>query len=376
METRLTTRTDDNFIDGEVGDLSLTDIKKIHAQIQGHEVPEEKKKDEKEKTAKEKEEEKKKKQQEKKDEEEEAKGNEVTFKKIHLKLSSKFIKKQKTTKRSLTLEGHVTFNGEASAQALLEINNDGLTISGGLADYKIPGTVVTIEDAQLLIFIGFKQKKKSEEDGKKPITDAPSAGKESDQPDKTKTAAEAQSSKEAKSDDQGKSVLKPDGNNKKTKRESEFAILGIVKIEEVKVSVGFYTARTKGKAKRDWLAFGSVQSLVLSDLVSGIQNEDFNLRLDNVALIASSDDREIKEDEEEDEDADKKEGSEGSEDKKTNEKDGKKVEQQPKGEEKAVAKKDKEGKGGTKNKDDEDSSHAGVLKTVESYKYPIRKGKS
>lgn len=331
-------------------------------------MPEEKKIDETEKTAKETEKEKEKKEEEKKDEKEEAKGNEITFKKLHVKLSSKFIKKQKTTKRSLTLEGDVTFNGQASAQALLEINNDGLTISGGLSDYKIPETLVTIEEARIHIFIGFKHKKKidkNEEDDNTAITDAPSAGKESGQPDKTETETVIKSPKKVDKGDQDKAASKPDGKVKKTKRESEFAILGVVKINEVEVSVGFYTARTKEKAKRDWLAFGSIENLTLSKLIPGIKNEDFNLSLDNIALIASSDYREIKEDEEEDEENQE----EGSKSKKANDN---KLDQKSKGEKKTAGKKDK----GENIKDDEESAHAGVLKRVERYKYPISKGRS
>ena len=81
---------DEQSLGAEVGDLSLTDLKKIHAQIQGHKVPEEKKTEENA------EKEKKKKEDEKKDEEKEAKGNDITFKKLRLDLSRKLAKKQKT----------------------------------------------------------------------------------------------------------------------------------------------------------------------------------------------------------------------------------------------------------------------------------------
>lgn len=403
-------------MDAEVGDLTLTDIKKIHAQIQGHAIPEEKKEETKKESAESKAEEKKKKEEEKKDEEEETQGNEVTFKKLHMNLSRKFVKKEDITRNALVLEGHVTFNGKASARALLELSTDGFTIKGGLADFKIPDTEVTIEQAQLLIFIAFNHKKKGKIEEKKvdeqnakekkTITDNSSSGKKLEvaeskaitdgkiDPANTESQAEGKVGKNLKkhSDDEQK---------EKTKKENEFAILGIVKVEKVTVSVGFYTARTKGKAKREWLAFGSVSNLSLSELVPGIKEESFNLRLENIALIASSEDREVKDEKEEE--TDNKDETENGEDDSTKEadkEDTKKGVKQKKLDQAEIAKtanlpaekakkdtdgtKDEVGKGKgektEKKKDDdkekdEQPAHAGVLETVESYKYPIVKGK-
>lgn len=386
----------------EVGDLSLTDLKKIHAQIQGREVPEEKKTDGNS------EKEKKKKEEEKKDEEKEAKGNDITFKKLRLDLSRKLAKKQKTYKTSLTLEGHVSFNETASSSALLEINTDGLTISGGLSDFKIPETCVTIQQAQLFIFIGFKHEEKNKKgDGKSEIKsdrkDGNSDGKQlgnSSKPEINKPSASTE--KDDQADEAPTSVAKTNNKEKKIeemtedskqkqKRPSEFAILGSVKVEELTVTVGFYTARSKGKTKRDWVAFGSISRLTMQEIVGEqVKGKFLDLSLENLALIASSDDR------------DKKEQKEGEKDPKTKDGDKKEGQSEKTGDkllkdtEKAVAKtekstqdshkakdggskdkageKDSSGKDKPKKDDGEEPAHAGVLKTVEDYNYPIKKG--
>ncbi|KNG89245.1 hypothetical protein ANOM_002147 [Aspergillus nomiae NRRL 13137] len=379
----------ENFVDAEVGDLSLTDFKKIHAQILGQEVPEEKKKEDKEKTAQEVKDDAKRKEEEKKDETEEAKGNEITFKKIHLNLSHNVIEKEHTWKGSLLLAGHVTFNGKASAHALLELSRDGLTISGALTDYQIPDTPVTIQQARMHIFIGFKHGKKNKKLGEdklndeKSISEAPSTARKGGNPDQGEGTSITKAGVDSKADEDAKKGVKESdekGTKKKAKRESEFAILGVVKINEVTVSVGLYIARKNDKAKRDWLAFGSVGNLTLSQLVPELKDSPLNLHLDNIALIASSEDREIKEDDDGKED--KKE--EGRKDGKQTERDNKIVDVQPK-DKKSNGKTDKTDKTDKKadaeekkdKKDDEDNEHpehAGVLETVESYKYPIRKG--
>ena len=384
-----------------MGDLSLTDLKKIHAQIQGHKVPEEKKTDGNS------EKEKKEKEEEKKDEEKEAKGNDITFKKLRLDLSRKLAKKQKTYKTSLTLEGHVKFNETASSRALLEINTDGLTISGGLSEFKIPETCVTIQQAQMLIFIGFKHEKKvNKGDGKNEnqsdSKDGNSDGKQLGNASKPEAIKPSESTEQDGQADEAptsvvktnKEVKKTEDGNQKQKRLSEFAILGIVKVEELTVSVGFYTARNKGKMKRDWVAFGSIAGLTMQKIVGEqVKGNFLDLRLDNLALIASSDDR------------DKKEQEKGEKDPKTKDSDKKEEQSEKTGDkllkdtEKAVEKigkstqdssktkdggsKDKAGEKDSSGKDkpkkdgdDEELAHAGVLKTVESYNYPIKKGMS
>jgi hypothetical protein len=224
------------------------------------------------------------------------------------------------------------------------------------------------------VFIGFNSNKKDKKDKTKgdkdsknlgPITEGAGA-EETNQPDNAEKASDVTSSEAADKDDQAaekpdhiakKDVAKPKDNPKKKKGENEFAILGIVKIEKVTVSVGIYTAQKKGKSKRDWLLFGSVTSVALRELDANAEGTFLDLQLDNVALIASSEDIEV-EDEEDDET--KKNAKSEKSVVKTESKEGKDQGKQ--------AKKDDKG--------EDENAHAGVLKTVKSYKYPIRKGKS
>lgn len=324
-------------MDAKIGDLKLSEIKKIHAQIAGYEVPE----DDKSTDTKAKEE-------EETDAKEEAKGNELTFKELHLNLSSKKRKEEKTTERSLQLDGHVTFNEHASSSALLKINQDGLTINGDIKEFNIPDTSVKIQKAGLNIYVAFKQDKKKVKGKKgkktaKSITDKP-APTEQDRKAKPADMEKAVA-------DGGKAVTKPDDakekkdNDKPTKpkRESQFSILGIVQIEKFVVKVGLHVEQKKDKQNREWLAIGSVKSLRLSELWPDLQGGFLDLELDNLALIGSSEEREVKEDSEDEASEEKsKETSEET---------------------------------GEEESENEKPASWDVLAEVDSYNYPIAKGK-
>ncbi|RKK96661.1 hypothetical protein BFJ68_g14312 [Fusarium oxysporum] len=137
LDRQLLTYLDDNFLEAEVGDLTLTDIKKMHAQISGQKLPEkETKKPDDEK---------------KEDEKKTAGGNEITFKEMKLKLSSKKSREEKTTRKALELNGKVTFNEHSSAVGSLTFASEGVTVQG----------------AGLEIFFGFKSKKNEEKPDEK-----------------------------------------------------------------------------------------------------------------------------------------------------------------------------------------------------------------
>lgn len=76
-----------------------------------------------------------------------------------------------------------------------------------------------------------------------------------------------------------------------SKRESKFSILGIVQIHEFVVTVGFHVEHKKDQKEPEWIAVGSVDSIKLSELWSDLQGGFLDLELDNVALIASSEER-------------------------------------------------------------------------------------
>ncbi|KAF5723494.1 hypothetical protein FMUND_1818 [Fusarium mundagurra] len=382
---------DDNFLEAEVGDLTLTDIKKIHAQISGHKLPEkEAKKSDDEKKA---------------DEKKTAGGNEITFKEIKLKLSSKKSKEEKTTRKALELNGKVTFNEHSSAVGSLTFASEGVTVQGGISDVKIPDTGIMIKKAGLEIFFGFKSKKIEEKPDEK----------SDDEKGESKPTGENKpevSSKDQDGEVEEKSLVKPsdqppnktsseknEKNNKtkKVKRGNRFGILGVVEINKVTIKVGLYTEQKKDEEKREWLAFGAVENLRLREIWDAIPEDNFlNLELRNIALIASSHERKKKKKDdktEEDDDDEKKEKTDSDKEKSD--------EVKPKAIRKKVSDgevwinsldvftvseekpdddaKEKEGDG-DKDKEEEDEEEQeeldnwDVLGTVDAYNYPIVKG--
>lgn len=304
-------------------------------------------------------------------------------------MSSEKSKKDKTTTIALQLDGHVTFNGSASANAKLRIASDGLTIEGGIDDFKIPETDVTIKKAGLSIFIGFKQK------GNKTLAKDESAGDdaESDNEEASTTTSEGNKSRDdeleqiiadeailryvnsigldkieanidqyyggiseeieketsievsmLKSEQKKSKKESKKKESKVVKRESKFEILGVIDIKNVTVKVGLHFSKKKDQTKRDWLVFGTVEGVTLSKIWPELSGTFLNLQLDNVAFIASSEAREKKNNNEKIEDEKEKERTE--EDEKKEDGDG----------------------------DSEKTASWDVLAEVEAYNYPIVRG--
>lgn len=326
---------------------------------------------------------------------EETAGNELTFKKLKLSLSSKKSKKEKTTKRALELDGEVAFNEHTSANASLKFASEGITITGGVADFKVPETSFTVKKAGLLIFVAFKSKKIDKKENKKEKAEDTAKTKEIADGEDGKPGDEETTASDTKEKSEGttteKEVTKP---KDVSKRESKFAVLGVIDINEITVKVGFYIERKKGAKKREWLAFGAIESIKLRQVWDAIPEDNFlNLQLDNVALIASSVDRKKKKKQK------KEEGEEKGEKKKGDDKsDQKKVDKKAELEggeawdsniiaPKDVAKKDEgkeeKGKKDGKSKDekksddkkDEEPANWDVMAEVDAYNYPIVKGK-
>ncbi|KAH7217475.1 hypothetical protein BKA60DRAFT_648774 [Fusarium oxysporum] len=264
---------DDNFLEAE----------KIHAQISGQKLPEKetKKPDDKKKE----------------DERKTAGGNEITFKEMKLKLSSKKSKEEKTTRKALELNGKVTFNEHSSAVGRLTFASEGVTVQGGISDVKIPDTEITIKKAGLEIFFGFKSKKNEEKPDEKSGNDKKDSkptgesepevlGKDQDGEVAEKSSVKSSDKSSAKTP----SEKEKDHKTKKVKRGSRFGNLGVVEIKKVAIKVGLYTEQKKDKEKREWLAFGAIEN--------------------NIALIASSHERKKKKKD------DKKEDEDGNERKK------------------------------------------------------------
>lgn len=115
----------------------------------------------------------------------------------------------------------------------------------------VPGTSIIIEKAGLQFFMALKKEKTSD----------PSSTSES-------------------------SLVTRNGG------EASISILGIVKYESVIFKSSLYLTRMKNEKERDWLVFGSADRVRLREIWPLIAEDSFlNLQLDNVAVIASSRDR-------------------------------------------------------------------------------------
>ena len=158
---------------------------------------------------------------------EDTNGNDLKFESLYLKIST----------NGIVLSGTVAFNGTASAQAMISITRDGLGISGGIGNYKIPDTDITIQEAALDIFIGAN----------------------------TKSATD-----------------------KVPKRASRFGIRGTVDFEGNLVTAGF-SISTSTSGERQWMLYGAFDGdLRLSKINSEVKGTDMDISLRKAAIIASN----------------------------------------------------------------------------------------
>ncbi|KAF5684634.1 hypothetical protein FDENT_6639 [Fusarium denticulatum] len=230
-------------------------------------------------------------------------GNEVTFKEMKLKLSSKKSKEEKTTWKALELNGKVTFNEHSSAVGSLTFASEGVTVQGGISDVKIPDTEIMIRKAGLEIFFGFMSKEIEEKPDEKSVDDKkkskPSGGNKPEVPVKDQEFEVAEKSL-VKLNDKPPTKKPPgtkekDNKGKKAKRGNRLGILGVVEINKVTIKVGLYTEQKKNEEKREWLAFGAIENVRLREIWNDIPEANFlNLELRNIALIASSHERKKK----------------------------------------------------------------------------------
>ncbi|KAF5965774.1 hypothetical protein FBULB1_12034 [Fusarium bulbicola] len=329
-------------------------------------------------------------------------GNEITFKEMKLKLSSKKLKEEKTTSKALELNGKVTFNDHSSAVGSLTFASEGVTVQGGISDVKIPDTEVMIKKAGLEIFFGFKSKKIEEKSDEKSGDDR----KESKPENEPEAHAKDQDSKvEEKRKSRDKAPTKTPSEQKekvnmtkKPKRGNRFGIQGVVEVNKITIKVGLYTEQKKDKEKREWLAFGAIENVRLREIWNDIPEGNFlNLELRNIALIASSHDRKKKkkDDKKEDEDGDAKTNGENERSDEVkpeaignmasdgeiwiNSLDVFTVAEEEKPDENSKQKegdedKDKEEDGEEEEEEPSEPDNWDVLGTVDAYNYPVVKG--
>lgn len=185
---------------------------------------------------------------------------------------------------SFELSGKVSFNDVKSVSGLVKIDNTGLTIQGGLEDYKIKDTDVTIKEAAIDIFIGAKPdpaKKKSEGSKAELAAGTADANSSGNRKLKSKNTATKELNKDKVA------VFN---------RSSKFSIKGIVKFSGLTVTVMFLTerketnSRSKKAPEREWVLFGVYDAdLCLSKICKDLAGKPIgDIQLRNIALIAAS----------------------------------------------------------------------------------------
>lgn len=193
---------------------------------------------------------------------------------------------------SFELSGKVSFNNVKSVNGLIKIDSTGLTIQGGVGDYKIPDAGVDIKEAKIDIFIGAKPDpaKVKAKDSKPKLTTGTSDEKTVDKPTDTDKDTGKSNTKDIakKNVDKGKVAV--------FNRANKFAIKGKVEFSGLTVTVAFLTERKETNAKskkapeREWVLYGVLDGdLRLSKICKDLEGTEIgNIQLRNIALIAAS----------------------------------------------------------------------------------------
>lgn len=269
---------EDHFIEASIGDFTFSDIKKLHAQIAGHVLSE-------------------------LHGDGQALAESIVFKNVAIRASYTKYLGAEQNRKALELFGEVKVGDMSSYSAGLTFATEGITIIGGVSDVKIPGMdSVIIKSAGIRVFVALKKggasngtRRSSQRGGRR-----------------------------------GQSVATRGGGSG---RKTSLSVLGVVKYEQVIFKVGFHLDQKEGGG---WLVFGSAGHFRLRDIFPSITEDSFlNLQLENVAIIASSEER---------------------------------------GRTKKQSRQGQTGNDGVENDDSEYASWD-VLSEIESYGYPITKGK-
>lgn len=223
-------KLEDHYIQGNLGNLKLSDIRKLYAQITGQEVS-------------------------KDSQDSDDADDEITFKNMSIRISCTKYSDPKQNRKALELSGEVTVGDTTSYSASLTFATEGAMVTGGVSNVKIPGTDIFIERAGLKAFLALKG-------GKGPKKTPLRTGKEHTSLQAGRSGSETGSS---------------------------FSILGVINYHNVTFRAGFHTAKEKNNRERDWIVFGSAEDVRLRDAWPSIEETSFlNLQLENVTVIASS----------------------------------------------------------------------------------------
>lgn len=187
-------------------------------------------------------------------------GDEITFKRMSIRIFCAKYSDTKHNRKSLELSGEVTVGDISSYSASLTFATEGITVTGGVSEVNIPGTDIVIEEAGLKAFLALK---KGERPKKMPL----------------KTGEEH-------------TIQQAGGSVSETG--SSFSILGVIRYHEVTFRAGFHVAkaRQKNSKEKDWIVFGSAENVKLRNVWPSIDETSFlNLQIENVTVIASSQDK-------------------------------------------------------------------------------------
>lgn len=158
-------------------------------------------------------------------------GNDIKFENLYIKVSTK----------GVTLAGKVSLNGRTSVNGLVSFDQFGLTIQGGIENFKVDGTDIEIKEAGFDVFVSSKF-----------------------------------------SGRQG--------------RVNRFAIRGDVEFSGVRVKAHLHTSSQGASKPRQWFVYGTFEGEVrVSDFAEVLKGSDMdnNLVLKNVAILATNMDKGI-----------------------------------------------------------------------------------
>ncbi|KAI1087089.1 hypothetical protein F5B19DRAFT_486997 [Rostrohypoxylon terebratum] len=125
----------DHFIEAHLGDLTLSDIRRLYAQITGGQAM---------------------------PEEHDSVSETITFRNMAIRASCTKYLGCEQDRKALEMLGEVTVGDMSSYSASLTFATDGITVIGGVSNVKVPGTSVTIEKAGLRFFMSLKKGKTSD----------------------------------------------------------------------------------------------------------------------------------------------------------------------------------------------------------------------
>ncbi|OJJ80050.1 uncharacterized protein ASPGLDRAFT_29331 [Aspergillus glaucus CBS 516.65] len=191
---------------------------------------------------------------------------------------------EEEAKWAFELSGKVSFNDVKSVHGLVKIDSTGLTIQGGLEDYKIKDIDLEIKEAKIDVFIGAKPDEGKNKNQKK------IESKPSDKDEKAVVKpADSDKSKDVTNDTSKDNIIAYN-------RASKFAIKGKVEFQKVPITVAFMTERKETNAKskktseREWVLYGVYGGeLTLSSICGDLGESAIGkMQLKNIALIAAS----------------------------------------------------------------------------------------